>query len=246
MRIKKKNVVDRPSSRSWAKRALNYSALAAAGLLVEPATAGVITSGPGFTPIHVAPGQTKVVDFGSGLGAIFQFAEVSAYSSGFSAVLQRGPAAACPGGTCQQFLFPGYNNNPARLGNNYAISVARAWFGNVGAGTTNDIAGISSGSWNAAAGTKVQGFLGVRFTSTKLSAGYHYGYFDISYDNAPSYANGTMTIGGWAYDDQSGVPITTPDGGVPEPATMLPMGLGLLALGAAGIRAKRSRQNATA
>jgi hypothetical protein len=171
-----------------------YTTLAAAGLAVEPAMAGVIASGPGFVPVTIAVGETKGIDFGSGVGSVFQFAHF-AYGS-YSALIQRGPNA----GATQSILVPGGGNDPARLGSGYVVSAGKAWYFN-DTGTLNDVAGGSAGNWNnSSAGTFVRGYLGVRFTSAVLSPGLHYGFFDVGYDNNPDYVHGTMTIYGWAYE----------------------------------------------
>ena len=217
-----------------------YTTLAAAGLAVEPATAGVITSGAGFVPVTIAPGQTKAINFGGGVGSVFQFGQTLDFSSGFSALIQRGPN----GGTAQSIMIPGGGNDPARVGSGYVISAGKAWYFN-DTGTLNDVGGASAGNWNAVSspGTVVRGYLGVRFTSAALSPGLHYGFFDVSFDNNPTYRAGTMTVYGWAYEDQADTAITT-QSTVPEPMTAIPAGLGLLALGASGLRARRRKATA--
>lgn len=214
---------------------LNYSALAAAGLLVEPATAGVVYSGPSFTAVTVVAGETKPIDFGAPFGQVFQFVGATTFYTPPSAsfVIQPGPA-----GLAAAVVSPTLDN-PARLGSGYFIDGART-FRAISNGTGADFAGASNGFWNGAG--VIRGYAGFRFVS---SGSNYYGYFDVSYDNNPSSDNGTLTIHGWAYEDVAGTGITTGPtdigGAVPEPATLATLGLGLLAMGAAGIRKKRAQ-----
>jgi MYXO-CTERM domain-containing protein len=238
------------TQKHWVTRVVNYSALAAAGLLAEPATAGVVySSSVGFTPITVTGGQTKTVTFqkpgGTSIGAPFQVAAV-ATGSIFSFVLQNGPACT---NKCELVSYSG--GNPLRLGGGYLIGpgvfpkyplpppyswvAVNPWV-QATSSTWNDIAG-DTGAWNQY-GTPVRGFLPIRFTSSLLSAGDHYGYFDVSYDPTPTMGNGTLTINGWAYETLADTALTTP---TPEPASVTCAGLGLLALGSAGIRARRKK-----
>ncbi len=212
--------------KSFVQRLAGYSTLALAGLSAEPAVAGIIASGPGFVPVTVAPSEVKGISFGGSLGSIFQFNEFAHSTSYLSALIQRGPNAVAT----QSIVANG--NDPRRLGPGYLINAGLNWYANA-TGTTNDVGGGSAGAWNSAnPGTVVRGFLGVRFN---LGDGAHYGFFDVSYDNTPNRNIGTMTIWGWAYEDSADTAITTgASGAVPEPATALPIGLGLLALGAAG------------
>lgn len=72
-----------------------------------------------------------------------------------------------------------------------------------------------------------RGFVGVRFDIPGGSP--HFGYLDISIDTTAQ----TVTVHGGAYESEANTPITTP---VPEPT-----GLGLLAIGAAGIAGWRRK-----
>jgi hypothetical protein len=106
------------------------------------------------------------------------------------------------------------------------------------------VAGISAGSWNGAAGA-VQGYLGFRFQSPELSPGNHYGFFDVTYTNDPVSRFGNLIISGWEYETTTGAGVLTGPivaGTIPEPASMALAGLGLLALGAAGLRRKRAQK----
>jgi MYXO-CTERM domain-containing protein len=215
--------------------------------------AGIVySSGVGFTPITVHGNDIRTVTFqttaGAPIGAPFQFAAVPRMS-GYSFVMQQGPACSS---RCQ---FVSYGSgNPLRLGGGYLLGPAAFpryypfpyssmpfdnWAQASGS-TYNDVAGASAGAWNSS--TPVQGFIAVRFTSSLLAAGDHYGYFDVTYDPTPSMANGALTINGWAYETDTGASlVTTPLSSVPEPSGTIPAGLSLLALGAAGIRARRKR-----
>jgi hypothetical protein len=84
-----------------------------------------------------------------------------------------------------------------------------------------------SGPWAPSA----SGFLGFRF-STDHGANFHYGWFEL--DVALAAKTGSLTLKGWAFEDEPNVPVTTP--------TPAAGGLALLAMGAAGIR--RSRRTA--
>ncbi|MES2459626.1 MAG: PEP-CTERM sorting domain-containing protein [Armatimonadota bacterium] len=224
-----------------------YGILALAGLSCESAKAGVITSSSqGFVPFTIGTGQSGSVDFGNGVGSVFKFAGVLS-SFGFSSasfVIQKGPA-----GLNQQILALDQTlagNDPRRLAANYIISAGpanRPWV-NAGNNTENDIAGVGGGRWNGA-GT-VTGFLGIRFQSPTLTTGFHYGYFDVAYDNRPTSDNGKLTIRGWAYETIAGQAITTPSAATaaPEPSSLMLAGLGMLSCGAAGLRTLRAQKKA--
>ena len=219
-----------------------YGILALAGLSAESAKAGVVTSSSqGFVPFTIGLGQSQSVDFGNGIGSPFRFSGASSFFSSGNAsfVIQKNTP-----GLNQQILAlgnvsAGLADNPRRLAQNYVISAGRLNWINAGNGSENDIAGVGIGNWNGT-GT-ITGFLGIRFTSSALTAGNHYGYFDVSYDNNPT-DNGHLTIRGWAYETTANAAITTPN--APEPSSLLLAGLGMLSCGAAGIRASRERKRA--
>ena len=81
------------------------------------------------------------------------------------------------------------------------------------------------------------GFAGVRFKIGSNTAGpnYHYAWLRVQINAAGDF----LTIIDWAYEDQPGVAIAA--GATPEPGTGAMVGLGLLALGARGVRHRRKR-----
>jgi hypothetical protein len=212
---------------------VRYGILALAGLTGESAHAGIVSNSQGFVPLTVGAGQSGSINFGGTVGSIFRFAGIttSSFPSSANFVIQRGFD-----GANQQILSLS-GNDPVRLGTNYSVSAIRPWV-NASNGTENDIAGFSSGNWNGS-GT-VAGFLGIRFQSSALTSGYHYGYFDVVFDNTPSSANGLLTIRGWAYETDANTAIMAPF--APEPSSLLLAGLGMLSCGAAGIRSLRSQK----
>ena len=222
-----------------------YGILALAGLSAESAKAGVVTSSSqGFVPFTIGAGQSNSANFGSGVGSPFQFVGLSSFFGPpyASFVIHQGA-----NGLNQQILtLTPAADDPRRLAGNYVISAGRNWVtpasNNNNNNTSNDIAGQDGGNWNGA-GT-VTGFLGIRFQSSALTTGYHYGYFDVSYDNSPASDSGHLTIRGWAYETVAGAAITTPGAAAPEPSSLLLAGLGMLSCGAAGIRTLRERKRA--
>ncbi len=83
--------------------------------------------------------------------------------------------------------------------------------------------------WN---GGVTDGFMGVRFTSSDNQI--HFGWIRLNV--APATAGYAMTLRDFAWETEAGVPIAT-GAGIPEPACIA---LGVLALGAVGIRPRRS------
>ncbi|MBT8137134.1 MAG: PEP-CTERM sorting domain-containing protein [Gammaproteobacteria bacterium] len=82
------------------------------------------------------------------------------------------------------------------------------------------------------------GFIGVQLASG------NFGWIQVHVDFSFAPGNNGVTILDWAYDD-SGAAIRAGDTGAvaaPEPATNMLVGMGLLALGASGIRTLRRRK----
>jgi hypothetical protein len=137
-----------------------------------------------------------------------------------------------------QSAVVGTFGDPRRLAGGYLVGPGLNFY-TVGTNTINDVAGASNGRWNGSG--VIRGFLGVRFM---FSGSNHYGFFDVSYDNNPNSASGMLTIHGWAVEDAAETALTTGPtdaAEIPEPGTVATLGLGLLALGAAGIRRKRAQ-----
>ena len=99
-------------------------------------------------------------------------------------------------------------------------------------GSLANVANISSG---------VSTYIGFRFNpsgSTEL-----YGWANVTLTNGNGF--GTFVINEWAYDDSGSSIQTGQTSAVPEPATYA-LGLGALALGAAGLRRMRQRKRLAA
>ena len=121
------------------------------------------------------------------------------------------------------------------LAANESISKGRGFYYSVGlfyGASLSDVAGIISG---------VSTYIGFRFNPSGTEV--LYGWANVTLTDGGSY--GTFVINEWAYDD-SGDPIQAGQtSAVPEPATYA-LGLGALALGAAGLRRMRQRKRLAA
>ena len=98
-------------------------------------------------------------------------------------------------------------------------------------GFLENTASISSG---------VSTYIGFRF---KPSSTMLYGWANVTLTNGNFF--GTFVINEWAYDDSGSSIQTGQTSAVPEPATYA-LGLGALALGAAGLRRMRQRKRLAA
>ena len=223
---------------------IGYCTLAVAGLSSEAAQAQIVTSTPGGPPLlTIGAGQSATINFGNGVGSPFLFVGSTFFYTAPQAsfVLQQGP-----NGFNQQFIG---SNDPNRLPLGYLISSGRVFSSVAPVGNTfNDLAGASAGYFNnTASAVPVTGFVGFRFQSPALTPGFHYGFFDVLYDNFPDFTSGHLTVRAFAYELTTDAPITTFDvNAVPEPSSFLIGGLGMLACGAAGIRNLRARNKAQA
>jgi len=122
-------------------------------------------------------------------------------------------------------------SNIKNLATGYVISAGRAF------GTFASI--ITAGAFKGASGftTGNAGYVGFRFA---IAGATHYGWARLTFDTS---STGGVTIHEWAYENVANTNIQI--AAVPEPAHFA-TGLGLLALGAAGLRRWRGRRGASA
>ncbi len=118
-------------------------------------------------------------------------------------------------------LIPGLaSNQPIGSADNFSSSVDSVFYG----GGLFSVSNISS---------VVATYIGFKFNpeGTEL-----YGWANVTFTQEGNW--GTITITEWAYDDTGASILTGATGAIPEPANFA-VGLGALALGAAGLRRRR-------
>ncbi len=228
-------------------------------LTATPGSPLAIDFGPGFGEVF----RFSVYTFGSattfGTGTIY-----GGFTSGFSSFFFQSQVVQFDSGNAGGWTAASVMNyagnaddDPQLLAFNAPINAAQGWSSMTnGFGTVHDLASSgryffsqyystfpSAGATEPNTGTitasslftgfdwapNERGFLGVRFT--KNGTDFHYAWFDVEAD----VANQTITIHGWGFEDEINTPVGA---GVPSPGAV---GLGLLAMGAAGIRRHRGR-----
>jgi len=209
------------SHRSSLRRQLpHYAAAATAASIAAPGLSGAIVHVT--TPvILIAPNTGVTWDINGDSVNDFGFQNVDTgagtmkfegYQAGNNFVKNTGSS-----GFRITKLTPGFGIGPTMVGKNFAT------------------AGYNGGSLTQA-GHAVGGLIfgtqevGFRFN---ISGQIHYGWADITL------ASQALIIDDWAYESTANTPITA--GAVPEPAQST-TGLGLLALGAAGVAAYKRRK----
>lgn len=238
-----------------------YAALAGT---VIPVAANAELIGETGLNLVATPGSPVAVDFGEGFGEIFRFsvstfftssdraARVGSYYSYFysTQVVQfdNGNTGGWTGASIVD-----YNGaaDPMRFGNSAAIGAAENWdsmssffgFDHVLAYLFSSYSyfyargggffSTTFGDW----APNERGYLGFRI-SDDGGSDFLYGWIDVEADLDILFRGGagSITIHGWGLETTPNQPIVTPTPG--------PVGIGLLAMGAAGIRRTRSRRAA--
>jgi MYXO-CTERM domain-containing protein len=205
-----------------------------------------------------AAGGSVGIDFGAGFGSVFRASVTTSYYYGTfpvrgaigsgivffqDQVVQFDPGNT--GGWTAASLIGyapnGFMSDPTRLALGSQIGAAGSWYPmSSGLGWQHDVAasrftsffsvraGYTStrfGDWEP----DQRGFMGFRFTKDG-GANYHYGWLDVEADLFGL----TLTVHGWGFETEPNRPIGAGD--VPAPGVA---GLGLLAMGAAGVRRQR-------
>ena len=240
---------------------LAFSAAAGAALAMAPAAEGaIVTSGPGFTPVTKSVGDLGNGYLGiTGLGGLrLQFTAPPAYTSGvfqfniYQANLLNYRSATGGVNIDGAWAIDGANANRFALGDVIGDdeSFSSSQFNNAAAfrsrirtntGNGDQTAEFQTGDWFGAS----NGYAGFRVTRSDTGQT-NYGWASITVlDTNANGAPNSITVNSWAYQDTPGATIQA---GIPEPSE-IGLGLGLLALGAAGIRRhrklKRERDAAT-
>jgi MYXO-CTERM domain-containing protein len=224
-------------------RLARYSSLAGAGLAATSAQASITV----WDDTNWNLNGSNTADTSTGTDSVFfdfengQVANDPGNTTRFDFELQVASSTNPYNGAVYQsaFVVPaiGYNsmiqsqNFPALLVSGDAIGASRQ-FGSAGLLATQS----GAGNW---LGTDIRGYLGLKFKLDPQSAQTYYGWADITVDY-PSSGDFSITLHSFAYNDVDGQKILAGQTAVPEPDTVLPMGL--LVLGAAGLSRYRRRK----
>lgn len=240
-------------------RLATYAALAGS---VIPAAANAELIGETGLSLVATPGSPVAVDFGEGFGEIFRFsistffttsdkaARGSFYYSYFySTQVVQFDNANTGGWTGASVVDYNGAADPMRFGNSAILGAAESWTSmSTFLGFDHILAYLfSSYSYSYARGggfftttfgdwaPSERGYLGFRI-SDDAGANFLYGWIDVEADLDILFrgGGGSITIHGWGLETTPNQPIVTPAPG--------PVGIGLLAMGAAGIRRTRSRR----
>jgi MYXO-CTERM domain-containing protein len=228
-------------------------------LMATPGSPLAIDFGPGFGEVFRFSVYTTFTGGGSfrstGYGGFFSSAF---FSSTQSQVVQFNPGNTGGWNQASVMNYAGATqDDPQILGLNAPIDGAQGWFGmSTGFRTNHDLASrfsssaFSSFRYYSISGATTssdstfnsfydtgfdwapddRGFLGVRFSNNGTD--FHYAWFDVEVD----VRIGKLTIHGWGFENEANTGIGA--GEVPAPGVA---GLGLLAMGAAGVRRQRKR-----
>ena len=228
----RKNTLEQKRTRRLQKQLTAYSVAAGAALaLASPADASIIHSGPQNIPVDVAnPNQYLDIDgmtFNQNSSAV-PGADVTfnhSISSYYAANVIQGPAIFL------QWSWPVLGNNWAKRfapSDQIQLSTPGYWANNAVLHSATNYYGVPL--FGAGLFDGYKGYIGIKFD---IGGNDHLGW--IEYEGQSNWTAGTIL--GWAYEDTPGTPINA--GQVPIPGTF---GLGLLALGAAGVARLRQRK----
>jgi len=218
-----KNTLEQKRTRRLQKQLTAYSVAAGAALaLVNPTDASIVHN-TGFTgSLSVSPGNPVAIDINGAGGNDFNFTALTSTLGPFTdrGVLyaigvNAGAKVRVPAGMFYAINFStGEPIVPGTSGLWQTHPVLQSIWNGAGAGPFNGL----------------QGYIGIIFS---ISGNQHLGWIQYQGDlDSP-----TGTILGWAYESNPSTPINA--GAVPLPGTF---GLGLLALGAAGVARLRHRK----
>ena len=241
----------------YSRRPLNFSAAAAATLVAAPAAEGIIitSQSQGFTPLTAAvtpvagpdsgPDVSIRFPVGAGAGSL-GFGNISFNSYSFrvaGAYLVN--VGISQGGNNIRGTWAANGSYIQRFGRSAIIGdgideTFDANFDdpriNTRAAATNGSAFFQDGQWGSNPVTS--GYAGFRIQN-EANGTTNYGWVRVTVTNDQENLPSSITINEWAYEDSPGTPIPA---GIPEPSE-IGLGLGLLALGAAGIRRHRKLKN---
>lgn len=184
--------------------------------------------------------------WGAAIGTNFTNAILTAQTAGNAANIMNLPSGQLVGSN--SFTLPGNGFTYSVQWPVVSIQTHKAFIKYPAIGTTAPIAtttlAVNAATTGFLFGKQVDFLVGFRFRDHGTGNTTHYGWASITatgkdfYDNGDNTDDAHVTINNWAYNSTPNEPINV--GQVPEPAIVAP-GLGLLAIGAAGLR--RWRQN---